>query len=250
MVRHEKNIGLLLVAWGYDATLAGYYLSVTDRRLAWREEQSTEVEDIVYKVSSDGTGHFFDLHTYVSGGGGGGGGRFGYKVSDDTIFTFMRRYGIDPAKIFSEDAIGSDDDIKTCANARCSSLKDVKATEALIREGRLLGLKAFAIATALCLSGSAIIVGATRWALDVQTIPEFSAKMRDLFPKQRAKFVEAVVDADQAVFGGNKKQEDQNRQEHGTESSQDEEVDLDHEQDSNLLSRIERDLTKLAEEDP
>ncbi|KAF9161035.1 hypothetical protein DFQ26_004934 [Actinomortierella ambigua] len=143
---------------------------------------------------------------------------------------------------------------------RLQSLQDVKATEALLREGRLLGVKAFAIATALCLSGAVVIVGTARWALDVQTIPEFSAKMRDLFPKQRAKFVGAVVDADQAVFGSDRKQQQQEQHEHHERSlsegaitsagSQEEEVDLDHEQDSNLLSRIERDLKKLAEDNP
>ncbi|KAG0241463.1 hypothetical protein BGW41_005921 [Actinomortierella wolfii] len=153
---------------------------------------------------------------------------------------------------------------------RLQSLNDVKTTEALIREGRLLGLKAFAIATALCVSGAVVIVGTTRWMLDVQTIPEFSAKMRDLFPKQRAKFVGAVVDADQAVFGGEKKQQGQETEgppsaslptsaqtatpkDHEgdrMESNQGEEVDLDHELDSNLLSRIEREIKKLAEEDP
>ncbi|KAG0266106.1 hypothetical protein DFQ27_000153 [Actinomortierella ambigua] len=145
---------------------------------------------------------------------------------------------------------------------RLQSLQDVKATEALLREGRLLGVKAFAIATALCLSGAVVIVGTARWALDVQTIPEFSAKMRDLFPKQRAKFVGAVVDADQAVFGSDRKQQQQEQEQHEhherslsegaitSAGSQEEEVDLDHEQDSNLLSRIERDLKKLAEDNP
>jgi len=44
--------------------------------------------------------------------------------------------------------------------------------ESLIKEGRLLGLKAFGIATTLCLSGAFLVVGTTRWALDIETVRE------------------------------------------------------------------------------
>lgn len=56
------------------------------------------------------------------------------------------------------------------------SLNDLKKGEILLKEGRLLGLKAFGIATAMCLSGAVLVVGTTRWALDVETV-------RILFPK-------------------------------------------------------------------
>ncbi|KAF9921115.1 hypothetical protein FBU30_008892 [Linnemannia zychae] len=119
------------------------------------------------------------------------------------------------------------------------SLNDLKMAQSLLKEGRMLGIKAFAIATTLCLSGAVLIVGGTRWALDVETIPEFSAKMRELFPKQKAKFVDAVVGADQSVFGGPSASESQRPRAEAKES------DLDHEEDHNILSRIERELRQL-----
>ncbi|KAF9175443.1 hypothetical protein BGX21_005919 [Mortierella sp. AD011] len=123
------------------------------------------------------------------------------------------------------------------------SLNDLKKSEALLKEGKLLGVKAFAIATTMCLSGAVLIVGATRWALDVETIPEFSAKMRDLFPKQKTKFVDAVISADKSVFG------DSSGRESSGVASSDEEKDLDHEEDHNILGRIERELRRLETEE-
>ncbi|KAF9580381.1 hypothetical protein BGW38_002995 [Lunasporangiospora selenospora] len=127
------------------------------------------------------------------------------------------------------------------------SLHDIKAAETLLKEGRLLGVKAFGIATILCLSGSVLIVGAARWALDVETIPEFSTKMRELFPKQKSKFVEAVVEADRSVFGDGAKRTGQRAEE--VTGSTSEERDLDHEEDSNILGRIEKELRKLEQEE-
>ncbi|KAF9430218.1 hypothetical protein BGZ76_000916 [Entomortierella beljakovae] len=127
------------------------------------------------------------------------------------------------------------------------SLNDLKKAETLLKEGRLLGVKAFGIATAMCLSGAIFVVGTTRWALDVETIPEFSAKMRELFPKQKNKFIDAVVEADRSVFGDTSKSESPTLQE--AESSGHEEKDLDHEEDSNILSRLERELRRLETEE-
>ncbi|KAG0045325.1 hypothetical protein BGZ83_009439 [Gryganskiella cystojenkinii] len=101
MVRHEKTRGALNVAWGYDDNLRGYFLAVTDLRLEWREGQTPEVDKICKKVAYDGEGHYFDLNTYPVGGNG-------YRVSKETIFTFMRRYGIAPEKIGTIDAVESD----------------------------------------------------------------------------------------------------------------------------------------------
>jgi hypothetical protein len=42
--------------------------------------------------------------------------------------------------------------------------------ESLLKEGRMLGAKAFAIATTMCISGAVLVVGGTRWALDVETV--------------------------------------------------------------------------------
>ncbi|KAG0288004.1 hypothetical protein BGZ98_004413, partial [Dissophora globulifera] len=72
-------------------------------------------------------------------------------------------------------------------------------------------------------------------------IPEFSAKMRELFPKQRTKFVDAVVSADHSVFG--------NKAETTGTGPGSEETDLDHEEDSNILGRLERELRRFETEE-
>jgi hypothetical protein len=56
------------------------------------------------------------------------------------------------------------------AGPSLQSLNDFRKAETLLKEGRLLGLKAFGIATAMCVSGAVLVVGATRWALDVETV--------------------------------------------------------------------------------
>lgn len=66
----------------------------------------------------------------------------------------------------------STDRIATPAGPSLQSLNDLKMAESLIKEGRLLGLKAFGIATTLCLSGAFLVVGTTRWALDIETVRE------------------------------------------------------------------------------
>ncbi|KAF9913681.1 hypothetical protein BX616_009748 [Lobosporangium transversale] len=92
MVRHEMKEGNIKIAWGYDDGLLGYFLSVYDERLKWKGNSSEEVNSICEKVCSTGDGAYFDLNTYPFGG-------FGYKVSEKTMFAFMRRYGIDPTKV-------------------------------------------------------------------------------------------------------------------------------------------------------
>ncbi|KAF9110365.1 hypothetical protein BGX27_006460 [Mortierella sp. AM989] len=129
------------------------------------------------------------------------------------------------------------------------SLNDLKKAEALLKEGRLLGVKAFAVATTMCLSGAVLVVGATRWALDVETIPEFSAKMRDLFPKQKTKFVDAVVSADRSVFGDSSNYESLKESPPSGATPSSGEKDLDHEEDGNILGRIERELRRLETEE-
>ncbi|KAI9240947.1 MAG: hypothetical protein BYD32DRAFT_458351 [Podila humilis] len=138
--------------------------------------------------------------------------------------------------------------IATPAGPSLQSLNDLKMAESLIKEGRLLGLKAFGIATTLCISGAVLVVGTTRWALDVETIPEFSAKMRDLFPKQKTKFVDAVVGADRSMFGTSEDSHSSSSSSSASAGSS-EEKDLDHEDDVNILGRIERELRKLEREE-
>ncbi|KAF9083905.1 hypothetical protein BGX29_010587 [Mortierella sp. GBA35] len=128
------------------------------------------------------------------------------------------------------------------------SLNDLKMAESLLKEGRMLGVKAFAIATTMCISGAVLVVGGTRWALDVETIPEFSAKMRELFPKQKTKFVDAVVGADRSVFG-DPTGTTTNADSLSGSGSGSEEKDLDHEEDNNILGRIERELKRLESEE-
>ncbi|KAF9961409.1 hypothetical protein BGZ65_010766 [Modicella reniformis] len=137
---------------------------------------------------------------------------------------------------------------RTPVGPSLQSLNDLKRAESLLKEGRMLGLKAFAVATTICLSGAVLVVGATRWTLDVETIPEFSTKMKDLFPKQKTKFVDAVVGADRSVFGGSPGSGPSTMETGSEEGS--EEKDLDHEDDSNILGRIERELRRLESDTP
>ncbi|KAF9275560.1 hypothetical protein BGZ88_002264 [Linnemannia elongata] len=125
------------------------------------------------------------------------------------------------------------------------SLNDLKMAESLLKEGRMLGVKAFAIATTMCISGAVLVVGGTRWALDVETIPEFSAKMRELFPKQKSKFVDAVVGADRSVFG----EPTTTAASSSSGTGESDEKDLDHEEDVNILGRIDRELRRLETEE-
>jgi hypothetical protein len=92
MVRHEKQEGPIHIAWGYDDGCIGYFLRVVDKRLAWDGDGTKEANEIAGKVAAHGGGSYFDLNTYRIGG-------FGHRVSEATIFTYMRRYGIDPTKI-------------------------------------------------------------------------------------------------------------------------------------------------------
>ncbi|KAF9185269.1 hypothetical protein BGZ51_002744 [Haplosporangium sp. Z 767] len=92
MVRYEKDEGDINIAWGYDEPQCGYFLTVVDRRLEWQAEASKDVNQICEEVSLSGGGSYFNLNTYSIGG-------FGFRVSEATIFAFMRRYGIDPTEI-------------------------------------------------------------------------------------------------------------------------------------------------------
>lgn len=114
MVRHTKNLGAIRIAWGYDDALQGYFFTVYDDRLKWQKGQSSEVDKVTEKVSMDGGGNYFDLNTYPTGG-------FGTRVSEKTMFTFMRRYGINPGKIKSSDGGmgGEAGDVKECAHSEC-----------------------------------------------------------------------------------------------------------------------------------
>lgn len=70
--------------------------------------------------------------------------------------------------------------------------------------------------------------------------------MKELFPKQKTKFVDAVVGADRSVFGGSSGSGSTGGE---TTEGGSVEKDLDHEDDSNLLGRIERELRRLESEE-
>lgn len=86
------------------------------------------------------------------------------------------------------------------------SLNDLKMAESLLKEGRMLGVKAFAIATTMCISGAVLVVGGTRWALDVETVRKFISILpgghvilpccRSLAEDQTTKHSEVVHDYD------------------------------------------------------
>ncbi|KAF9201720.1 hypothetical protein BGZ49_008073 [Haplosporangium sp. Z 27] len=92
MVRQEKIEGTFHISWGYDAALFGYFLTVADKRLEWNIEASEEVNLISSKICEHGGGCYLELNTYPTGG-------FGHKVSKDTIFTYMKRYGVNPPEV-------------------------------------------------------------------------------------------------------------------------------------------------------
>ncbi|KAK3810543.1 MAG: hypothetical protein J3R72DRAFT_78747 [Linnemannia gamsii] len=108
MVRYEKNMGIIHVSWGYDETLRGYFLTVTDERVGWREDQTEEVSKVTDKVFEGGSGHYLILNSYWN---------LPSRVSQETIFTFMRRYDIDPEKIGTADA--TKQKAKRCSREEC-----------------------------------------------------------------------------------------------------------------------------------
>lgn len=69
--------------------------------------------------------------------------------------------------------------------------------------------------------------------------------MRELFPKQKSKFVDAVVGADRSVFG----EPTITATVSSSGAGESDEKDLDHEEDVNILGRIERELRRLETEE-
>ena len=69
--------------------------------------------------------------------------------------------------------------------------------------------------------------------------------MRELFPKQKSKFVDAVVGADRSVFG----EPTVTATSSSSGAGESDEKDLDYEEDVNILGRIERELRRLETEE-
>jgi hypothetical protein len=88
MVRYEiagdSNISNIIVSYGSDL-MAGVFLSVSDARLEYDEAASDEVNYITEHIGV-GDGSYFDLRTGETG--------FGMRVDEETMATYMRRFGV------------------------------------------------------------------------------------------------------------------------------------------------------------
>jgi hypothetical protein len=83
--RFEIKSDHITFAYGWDKC-NGYFISVFDKRLEWKEGASDEVNSITVKIGvMDGGGSYFDLHTGSNG--------YGFEVSQATLAEYMRRYG-------------------------------------------------------------------------------------------------------------------------------------------------------------
>lgn len=83
--------GPIEIAYGFDE-FVGYFLAVTDARLQFDHTCSQEVQEIGMKIGiGDEDGSYFDLHT--------GKGGFGFKVSQETMAEYYRRYKVPQAHI-------------------------------------------------------------------------------------------------------------------------------------------------------
>lgn len=95
---------------------------------------------------------------------------YGRSVTDSTVFQYIiRRLIVYPyfyVFLLEIDRAAAG----TPVGPSLQSLNDLKMAESLLKEGRMLGVKAFAIATTMCISGAVLVVGGTRWALDVETV--------------------------------------------------------------------------------
>jgi MYND finger len=87
MPRFEIDNDPIHIAYGYDFPVPGVFLAVTDKRLKYNANASKSVNAVTEQIGvKDGGGSYFNLHTGVDG--------FGMKVDDQTMITFLRRYGI------------------------------------------------------------------------------------------------------------------------------------------------------------
>eukprot|EP00923_Selenidium_pygospionis_P009903 GHVN01017085.1.p1 GENE.GHVN01017085.1~~GHVN01017085.1.p1 ORF type:complete len:319 (+),score=31.93 GHVN01017085.1:254-1210(+) len=111
MPRFEIPGDPIHVTYGHDE-LAGVFLSVFDERISWSETATKEVNDVTHKVGlGDGGGSYFDLHTGTMG--------FGVKVDEETMATYLRRYGVTDDKIISQLPLN----LKSTLKGRCLNCK-------------------------------------------------------------------------------------------------------------------------------
>jgi hypothetical protein len=80
------------IAYGFDPTFSGVFLSVYDNRLKYDPDASKKVNDATESISSNGGGGcYLDLHTGISG--------FGQRVNDVTMSTYLKRFGVSEERI-------------------------------------------------------------------------------------------------------------------------------------------------------
>jgi hypothetical protein len=91
MARFEIPGNPIHVAFGHDLPM-GVFLSVVDNRLKWSSSASQEVNAAIEKIGvQDGGGSYFEIHTGQHG--------FGIRVDDETMATFLRRFGVSEEQI-------------------------------------------------------------------------------------------------------------------------------------------------------
>ena len=79
------------VAYGVDQ-FSGVFLLVCDKRLKYDPKASDEVNAVTNSIGiGDGGGSYFDLHTGARG--------FGSKVNDQTMLSYLRRFGVPEDRI-------------------------------------------------------------------------------------------------------------------------------------------------------
>lgn len=91
MPRYEIPGDPIRVVYGLD-DLTGVFLSVYDKRLEYDPSESRRVNAVTEAFGvQDGGGSYFDLHTGRAG--------VGIRVDDETMATYLRRYGVPEDKI-------------------------------------------------------------------------------------------------------------------------------------------------------
>lgn len=76
----------ITVVYGRDE-VAGVFLDVFDKRLESKSTDSKKVNVVIGLIGiGDGRGCYFSAHTAIS--------RFGFRVSDQTMLSFLRRFNV------------------------------------------------------------------------------------------------------------------------------------------------------------
>ena len=85
-MRYEIKGDPISIAYG-DSESSGVFLSVYDQRLRYDGNSTSNVNAVTEKIGvHDGGGSYFDLHTGAYG--------FGIRVDDETMTTYLKRFGV------------------------------------------------------------------------------------------------------------------------------------------------------------